>query len=174
MSRFSDHFKAEIFSDAFTRIFFAGPAGRTVAGTFVFGYPILKGIWFLFTLVASLFFNAGAFGWKKAGGRRKLALWNAGRKLRNEASKFGDRIAERSTAEWKTWSIAGDGYRFGPFELELKVHAFTGAVIAKATFENDVFEIDAEDFLRIAGTASNVPKFQDLAEFYKNLRTHWI
>ncbi len=174
MSRFSDHFKAEIFSDAFTRIFFAGPAGRIVAGTFVFGYAMLKGSWLLFTLVAPLFLNVGAFGWKKVGGRQKLALWNAGRSLRNEALRFGDSVSERSTADWKTWLITGDGYRFGPFELELKVHAFTGAVIAKATFENDVFEIDAEDFLRIAGGASNVPKPQDLAEFYRNLRTHWI
>lgn len=174
MSRFSDHFKAEIFSDAFTRIFFAGPAGRVVAGTFVFGYAILKGIWFLFTLITSLFFNAGAFGWKKVGGGQKLSLWNVGRNLRNEALKFGDRISERSTADWKIWSITGNGYRFGPFELELKVHASTGAVITKATVENDVFEIDAEDFLRIVGGTSNVPKSQDLAEFYKNLRTYWI
>ncbi len=174
MSRFSDHFKAEIFSEAFTRMFFAGPAGRIVAGTFVFGYAMLKGIGILLSLIASLLFNVGAFGWKKTKTYEKLRFRSVGRNLHHEARRFGDQVSERSDADWRIWHISGDGYRFGPFELELKTHASTEAVIVRITVENQEFEVDAWDFLRIAESPSSVPKPQYFAEFYKNLRAHWI
>lgn len=171
MSRFTDHFKAEIFSEAFTKVFFSGPKGRLVAFFFTTAYVLLRVAWSLFRIG----FSVVSWGFskiiQKALGSSYFSDFRTRRKIEKRTRAFGDSYEKYDDGEWTVHSVSGTGFRSGFFKLELRSHAKSGAVRVMFSSGGERFEIDGRMLCEIAGKGSEYPKSEDFANVYENLRT---
>lgn len=175
MSRFRDHFRAEIFAETFSKIFFSGPAGRAVALFFALFYGAFKFIALVTVGAFSLafWFFRTVFGAYRESGYavRKRAFGE----LKKDSSRFGDGFERYERDGWLSVSISGTGLRHGPFSLRFDLHPSSGAVrILHSDAHGNTGEFGAEEIARLAGRHADFPSVTDFPGFYRNFRTHFL
>ena len=171
MSRFTDHFRAEIFSEAFTKAFFSGPKGRLVAFVFMAAYALVKIAWaiILATFAIIRWICSKSFG--SMPGNSYLSNLRTRREIRRRARAFGDSYENTDDGDWVVHSVSGTGFRSGFFKLELRSHAKSRAVRVFVSIGGERFEIDGRTLGEIAGKGYEYPNAEDFANVYENLRT---
>lgn len=175
MSRFQDHFKAEIFAETFSKLFFSGPWGRSVAFFFVLAYGALKIVLLPLRLAIVLLFASIRFGyacWHESRSRKQKRVFD---ELRRNAKAFGDEFRNVSERKWRVARISGNGRRIGRFRLELSVRADTEEI--RVVFESGTDaerEISTREILSVLNRETPFPDARDFPDFYRNARRHFL
>lgn len=172
MASFKDHLKAEIFAETFSKIFFSGPAGRTVAIVFSLLYMILSITFTIVSCCLALIFKmlgavVSAYRSSLFRTRRKAV-----RDLKRSVRRFGDRMEIRKGNGWTAYEISGIGLRSGDFRIALAHHPETGATRFFRSGTGGQIEIEQE---RIRGFLRENVAFAEVEDFpilYQNFRTH--
>lgn len=175
MSRFRDHFRAEIFAETFSKIFFSGPAGRMVALFFALFYGAFK----FFALVTMGVFSLAFWFFRRVFGAYRESGYAVRNRtfgeLKRVSSRFGDAFERSERDGWHSVTISGTGARHGPFSLRFDLHTPSGAVrVRHADGLGNTEEFGAEEISRLAGRHADFPNVSDFPDFYRNFRTHFL
>lgn len=172
MASFKDHLKAEIFAETFSKIFFSGPAGRTVAVFFSVFYALLStafGAVRLCIKIVFVFLSAFVSAYRNSRFRiRRVAFRNLKRSVR----KFGDRMETRRGNGWTAYEISGIGLRTGEFRIALAHHSKTDATRFFRSGRDGQSEMGVDDVRRLLEEGAPFAKLEDFPLVYRNLRTH--
>lgn len=172
MTRFQDYLKAEIFAETFSKIFFSGSSGRSVAVVFAITYAFFSTVFMIFSFLLGIVFRVlGTIVSTYLNSRfriRRKAVGNLKRSVR----KLGDRMEIRKGNGWNAYEIFGTGLRTGDFRIALVHHPKTGAVRFFKRTSDVQEELDQNDVLRFLGGGATYVRIEDFPLVYRNLRTH--
>ena len=174
MSRFIDHFKAEIFSEAFTKVFFSGPKGRLVAFFFAMAYVLLRTFWIIARIGCLVVIWGISKISRKTFGSSYFSNLRTLSALRSIARTFGDTCEKSENGDWTSYVISGDGFRSGRFELELRSHSKCRAIRVLVSAGTERFELENEVVSAFSGREESFATTEGLPNIYKRLRTHFL
>jgi len=175
MSRFQDHFKAEILAETFSKIFFSGSAGRGIAIAFVLTYGFLKLTLLLAIGILGIAVGTVRTALRKYHGSGYAVRRRAFREMEKRALRFGDAFVSSRRNGWHSVSISGTGARDGPFELRFENHVRSGAVrIFHASPGTVPVEFEFAEILRFSGGVADFPSVAGFPDFYRIVRTHFL
>ena len=172
MTRFQDYLKAEIFAETFSKIFFSGSSGRSVALVFAITYAFFSTVFaivsfFLRIVFAILGSAVSAYLNSRFRSRRKALA-----KLKRTVREFGDRMEIRKGNGWTAYEIAGIGLRTGDFRIALAHHPKTGAVRIFRSLPEGQNEFSQDEIRPLLDNGAAHARFEDFPPIYRNLRTH--
>lgn len=172
MTRFQDYLKAEIFAETFSKIFFSGSAGRTVAIVFAVAYAVFSTAFGILSFFVGIVFKTISAGYGAYRKSRFHVRRKTYRDLKRSVREFGDRMEIRKGNGWTVYEIAGNGLRTGSFRIALAHHRTTGAVRFFRSSSERQEELENAEIRTLLTDGAVYARLEDFPVVYRNLKTH--